>query len=368
MLEVGIAVLGVCGISLFLTLIILIAAATIGNYGECTVRINAGEKELKVNGGQSLLSTLNSEGIFVPSACGGKGSCGLCTLKVSNGAGDYLPTETPWLTAAQMADNIRLACQVKVKNDLEIEIPPEYFLIKQFATIVESIEDVTHDIKQLRLRLQDPQEIEFKAGQFIQMLVPEYELTEEEVYRAYSISSSPAEKNIIELQIRLVPNGICTTYVHKYLKEGDTLTINGPYGDFFLQDSEREIICIAGGSGMAPIKSILFDMRDQGIVNRQITYFFGAVSKRDLFNGEIMVQLEKDLPQFTFIPALSKPAEDDEWDGESGLITEVIARCMKNGKNAEAYLCGSPGMIDATVEMLKANGVTEERIYYDKFA
>lgn len=367
MQEILLAIGVVTLISLSLTVMILLVDATVGNYGQCKVDINDGDREIVVEGGQSLLSTLNSEGIFIPSACGGKGSCGLCTLKVHEGAGEVLLTETPWLTDEQIKDHVRLSCQVKVKKDMKIEIPPEFFLIKQYSTTVESIKDLTHDIKELRLKLNDPKEIEFKAGQFAQILTPIYEKSEEEVYRAYSISSSPAEKNIIELQIRLVPDGICTTYVHKYLKEGDELTVNGPYGDFMLQDSDREIVFIAGGSGMAPIKSMLMDMQLKNNP-RKATYFFGAVTKKDLFHVETMEQFEKDLNDFTFIPGLSGPEESDNWKGETGLITEVIDRRLPKADNHEAYLCGSPGMIDACVEVLKKKGMPEELIFYDKFA
>lgn len=367
MSEVLIAIACVCGISIFLTLLILLVDATIGNYGECEVSINQGDKTLKVRGGQSLLNTLNSEGIFIPSACGGKGSCGLCKLKVEQGVTDYLPTELPWISEEEKKENIRLSCQIKVKNNLQITIPEEYFLVKEFQTVVDSIRDLTHDIKELRLRLKDPDTIEFKAGQFIQIKVPVYELTEEEVYRAYSIASQPSQKNIIELMIRLVPNGICTTYVHNYLKEGDELILNGPYGEFHLQDTEREIVCIAGGSGMAPIKSILNDMKEKQIT-RRTRYFFGAVASRDLFEVEAMKQLENELADFKFIPALSKPQPEDNWDGETGLITDVLDKHLDSGENVEAYLCGSPGMIDACIQVLTGKGVPEELIFYDKFA
>jgi Na+-transporting NADH:ubiquinone oxidoreductase subunit F len=365
--EVLLAIGIISLISLSLTVMILIVDATIGNYGECKIDINNGEKELVIEGGSSLLSSLNSEGIFIPSACGGKGSCGLCTLKVLEGGGDILPTETPWLDEEQIKDNVRLSCQVKVKQDIKIEIPAEFFLIKQFTTKVESIKDLTHDIKEVRLRLDDPPELEFKAGQFVQILTPVYEESSEEVYRAYSVSSAPHEKGIIEMQIRLVPNGICTTYVHNYLKEGDEMVVNGPYGDFYLQDTDREIVFVAGGSGMAPIKSILMDMKKNNN-KRKATYFFGAVTKKDLFHVDTMKQFEKDLADFEFVPGLSGPEESDNWDGETGLITEVIDRKLKNGENHEAYLCGSPGMIDACVEVLKKKGIPEDLIFYDKFA
>lgn len=367
MTEVITAVLVCSAVSAVLAALILIAAATIGNYGECEIDINDGAKKLKVEGGQSLLATLNAEGIFIPSACGGKGSCGLCKIKVSEGAGDPLPTELAWLNSDELKDSVRLACQVKVRNRLRIRMPEEYFQVKQFHTRVESIVDLTHDIKEVTLKLETPHAFEFRAGQFMQIMVPRYELSKEEVYRAYSLSSSPDDHQHMEFQIRLVPNGICTTFVHKYLKVGDPLSVNGPYGDFYLRDSDSDIILIAGGSGMAPIKSILMDMKLKGI-KRKTRYFFGAVARRDLFHLDTMLRFEQELHDFKFIPALSSPADDDRWDGETGLITEVLCRHLEENTSAEAYLCGSPGMINACIKVLHTKGLTDDTIFYDKFA
>lgn len=356
----------VSGISLFLALLMVIADATIGNYGDVTITVN-GDKELTVKGGQPLLKALNGEGIFIPSACGGRGSCGLCKVKVVEGGGAYLPTELPWISEEERKQNIRLSCQFKVKSDVAIQIPEELFNVRQFTARVDTLHDLTHDIKEVRLALIDPPSISMTAGQFIQFQVPEYELTDEPVYRAYSMASAPSDISHIELEIRLVPNGICTTYVHKYLREGDEVLLNGPYGDFFLRDSDRDVICIAGGSGMAPIKSILLDMAEKGSV-RKTRYFFGARSLKDLFLVDEMRELERKMPSFTFIPALSDPAPEDDWKGDVGLITDIVAGYVKDGSGSEAYLCGSPGMIDACVKVLTAAGVPEERIYYDKFA
>ena len=360
------AVAVICAINTALAILLLIAEALIVDTGECRITIN-GEKELTVNGGRSLLATLKDEKIFIPSACGGRGSCGLCKVAVREGAGPLLPTETPWLTPEERKAGIRLSCQVKVRRDLSIKIPDELFSVRQYSTKVEDITDLTHDIKQVTLKLLDPPEIAFKAGQFIQIEVPPYALTDEPVYRAYSISSDPAEKDRIELEIRYVPNGICTTYVHKRLKAGDTVTLNGPYGEFGLSDSDSEIICIAGGSGMAPIKSVLLEMA-RAANPRRCRYFFGARSGRDLFLADLMRSLEKKLPNFSFIPALSSPQPEDRWDGETGMVTEVVGRHVKDASRAEAYLCGSPLMIDACVKLLREKGMPEDKIFYDKFA
>lgn len=361
-----ISVAVISAISLFLALLMVIADATIGNYGEVKITVN-GDKELEVKGGQPLLKALNGEGVFIPSACGGRGSCGLCKVKVTEGGGQFLPTELPWLSEEEKKNNVRLSCQFKVKTDIAIEIPEELFNVKQFTGKIESIRDLTHDIKEVRIALIDPPTIDMTAGQFIQFQVPEYELTDEPVYRAYSMASIPSDTTHIELEIRLVPNGICTTYVHQYLKEGDEVTLNGPYGDFYLRKTERPIIGIAGGSGMAPLKSIFLDMAENGST-RKAQYFFGARSKRDLFLLDEMKELEKKMPGFSFIPALSEPAEEDDWKGKVGLITDVVRDFAEDAAEAEAYLCGSPGMIDACIKVLTELGIPEERIYYDKFA
>lgn len=362
LIGVGVA----CAITTFLAVLMAIADATIGNYGQVKIVIN-GEKEFVVNGGGTLLNTLKDQKIFIPSACGGRGSCGLCKLTVLEGAGSVLPTELPWLNAEERRKNVRLSCQVKVKRDLRIEVPEELFSVREFRTRVTAIRDLTHDIKEVRLQLIDPPEMDYRAGQFVQIEVPEYELTDEPVYRAYSMSSEPFSRNEIEMEIRYVPQGICTTYVHQQLKEGDTMTVNGPYGDFRLQNSQRDIVCIAGGSGMAPIKSILLDMKRRGI-RRKVDYFFGAKSLRDLFLLDDMKALERELPGFRFVPALSEPAAEDRWDGETGLITQVVDRHVQDAADKEAYLCGSPLMIDACIAVLKKKGMPDDRIFYDKFA
>jgi Na+-transporting NADH:ubiquinone oxidoreductase subunit F len=370
MFPIGAFLIGVgtaTAIAAVLAILMAVADATIGNYGQVKVSINGGAKELEVEGGRSLLSTLGAEGIFIPSACGGRGSCGLCKLAVKSGAGEYAPTELPWITDADRAAGIHLSCQVKVKRDMGILVPEELFSIREYKTRVVSIRDLTYDIKELTLSLEDGQELDFRAGKYIQFVVPTYELTSEPVYRAYSIASPPSEKNTIELEVRLVPNGICTTYVFQHLAVGDEVTVNGPYGDFFLRDSDRDIIFVAGGSGMAPIKAMLLDMVERGIRRRAI-YFFGARSARDLFLVEEMRELEGRLPDFRFVPALSNPAPEDRWQGETGLITEVLNRHFQRLDHHEAYLCGSPGMIDASIKVLRSKGLPEELIFYDKFA
>ncbi|MCX8057983.1 MAG: 2Fe-2S iron-sulfur cluster binding domain-containing protein [Spirochaetes bacterium] len=351
-----------------LTLIIIIIDSTVGNYGIKKIIIN-NKKTLEVEGGKSLLASLTSNNIFIPSACGGKGACGLCKIKLLSPKNTtILPTEVPWLSKDEINQNIRLSCQFKVKEDLEIFIPEEFFNIKKFEVEVVEIFDLTYDIKGLKLKLLNPDKIEFKAGQFIQIEVPPYELSENTVYRAYSISSEPYEYNNIELMIRYVKNGICTTYIHKYLKVGDKLTINGPYGEFYLRETDSDIVFIAGGSGMAPIKSIILDMIRKNITHRKSLFIFGARTTKDLFLIEYFKEIEKKLPNFTFIPIVSEPKPEEDWKGETGLVTDAVKKYIKDTSNLEAYLCGSPGMIDACVKLLTSMGLDINKIYYDKFA
>jgi Na+-transporting NADH:ubiquinone oxidoreductase subunit F len=335
------------------------------NYGQCKITIN-NEKEITVAGGKSLLSVLGSEKIFIPSACGGKGTCGLCKLKVVEGGGALLPTEEPYLDKTERQSNVRLSCQVKVRNDLWIEIPPELFAIREYSCKCTEIIDLTYDTKQFRFELTEPDRIDFTPGQYLQLLTPVYEKSSEEIYRAYSISSDPADKKSIEFIIRLVPGGICTTYCFEYLKVGDEVKLNGPYGQFRLTDTDAPIVFIAGGSGMAPIKCMLHYMKNTGNKRRAV-YYFGANKVKELFCLELMHQFESELADFRFVPAVAAPEPDESWNGKIGLITQAVREDLKNAPEYEAYLCGSPGMIDAAIKVLKEMGMGESKIFYDKF-
>jgi len=276
------------------------------------------------------------------------------------------PTEAALITTEEAAEDIRLSCQVKVRGDVRLEIPPELLAVNEYVAVVEAITDLTYDIKRLRFRLKDPERIEFVPGQYIQLFTPRYH-GNEEVYRAYSIASDPADKTAIDLIVRLVPNGICTTWCFEYLKVGDEVKFNGPYGEFHLSDTDAEILFIAGGSGMAPIECLLHHMRNLAST-RRATYFFGGNNPRDMFMAAEMRQFEAELADFTYRPAVSRPQPGDGWDGEVGLVTEVLDRHVAGPSAAEAYLCGSPGMIDAAIKVLESKGITAERTFYDKFA
>lgn len=365
MLELLLSVLIMGSIGAALATVLVIAEKRISNYGTCKLNVND-KKELEVEGGKPLLTALREQKIFIPSACGGRGTCGVCKLRVTEGAGPILPTETPFMTREELAQDVRLSCQVKIRRDLRIVIPDELFAIQEFTTVCAGITDLTYDMKMFRFELKDPPEISFTAGQFVQLLCPRYKGSSEEVYRAYSVASDPENRNVIELIIRRVPNGICTTWCFDFLKEGDLVNINGPYGEFRLSGTQAPMVFVAGGSGMAPFVSILHHMRNSGS-RRKADYFFGGNTVNDLCLQDTMAQFERQVEGFTFIPVVSNPA-DSKWAGETGLVTEAVRRSYTDLSGHEGYLCGSPGMIDASIKVFKELGMKEDSIFYDKFA
>lgn len=363
--EIIITTLAVSGITAVFALLLTIADRTIGDYGEVQLLIN-GEKEYTVRGGDTLLSTLIQEKIFIPSACGGKGTCGYCKVTVHDGGGPVLATETPFLTKEEIETDVRLSCQCKVKENIKIEIPEELFNVKEYAIVLEEMEDMTDTIKRLRFRLPEGEEINFKPGQFVQLMAPIYD-GNEEVYRAYSIASSAADKNHIELFIGYVPGGIVTTYVHQHLKVGDTVKVNGPYGDFYYQeDNDREMILVAVGTGIAPIISILNHMKENDI-RRKAIFYFGAKTPDDLFMLDYFKDLEERLYDFKFVPTLSRITEEHNWTGDKGRVNNALDTYLMDCENKEAYLCGNPPMIKSVITSLKSKGLAEELIYFDEF-
>jgi len=349
-----------------LTAVIVIAKMIFSNYGDCTITIND-KRELTVKGGLSLLSSLAEKDIFIPSACGGRGSCGTCKCKVTTGGGPLLPTEKPFLDAKELAGDIRLSCQVKVKESISINIPEEIFNVRKFKATIAEIVDYTHDIKGITFELLEPNNIDFKAGQYVQLMTPKYAKQKQSVSRAYSISSKPSLKNQFQLIIRRVPEGICTTWVHDHLKVGDKVNLTGPYGDFFIRDTKADIIYVAGGSGKAPIKSMLEDLKEKG-TDRRMAYFFGAVTKKDLYLTDYMEEFKQVFDDFDYYPVLSNPTEEEKWEGRKGFVMPFFSEYIKDPKNTEAYLCGSPRMLDSVCKELVKMGVPEDNIYFDSFA
>ena len=346
--------------TLCIGILIIFLDRVISQYGECTIRIND-DKEFQAQGGKNLLRTLFENGYFIPSACGAKGTCGYCRVKVDEGGGDALPTEELILSSREIREGYRLACQLKVRNDLNIHIPPEYLEIKEYEAEIDFAELVTTDIRKLGLRVLTEDEISFKPGQYVQIKL---EVDGETEYRAYSIASHPHDQKSIELNVKLIPEGLGSGYLHR-VGEHDQVQFSGPYGDFYLQtDTSRPIICVAGGVGLAPIKSIIL-FWDSMQTDRPISFFYGARTLKDLYDHEVFIEIAARKNNFHYFPALSE--KDPGWDGERGFVHLVMEHYLKDESNAEAYLCGPPIMIDAVTEVLKDKGVPEERILYDKF-
>lgn len=341
--------------------LLALAGYLLGGGSDRKIIIND-KKEIPVKGDETLLNALSNEKIFIPSACGGKATCGHCKVIVEEGGGELLATELSFMSNDELSKNVRLACQCKIKEDIKILIPEELLSVQEYKTEVTEVTPLTHDIKLVKFQLIDPPTIDFKPGQYAQLEVPGLE-----IQRAYSIASNPDDKTYVELIIRQVPQGKATTFVHKALEVGDKIRLLGPFGHFYLDEhSDRDIVCIAGGSGKAPIRSILFYLKNHGM-DRKVKYFFGARTKKDLYYTEEFQALSKEFPNFQYYPALSEPLPEDEWTGDVGLITDVVDKYCKNLEEDEAYLCGSPGMIDACFRVLAKNGMPTDRIYCDKF-
>jgi len=353
------------GLSGALALLLVLAQSILNNYGECKININ-GKRDLTVKGGNNLLASLSDKAVFLPSACGGRGSCGACKCKVFSGGGPLLPTEKPFLSQAEIAAGVRLSCQIKVKTDIAIEIPESVYNIRKYSATISEIIDYTYDIKGITFMLEQGDSIDFKAGQYVQLLTEPYGKVRQRVSRAYSVSSKPEDRDRIQLIIRLVPEGICTTWVHTQLKVGDKVSFTGPYGDFFMRDTAADIIFVAGGSGKAPIKSMLEHLQLVG-TSRKMTYFFGARTLRDLYLTQEMKAFEQVFPDFRYEPVLSQPQPTDEWHGKTGYVMPYFKEVLRDPQNTEAYLCGSPGMIDAVTKALLELGLSKDKIYFDSF-
>lgn len=392
-----------------LVAILLFARKKLVPEGKVKITINH-EKMVEHECGCSLLQALGDEKVYMPSACGGGGTCGTCKGKVLSGGGTILPTELPHINKKMQDDHFRLFCQVKVKNDLDIEIPPEVFGVKKWQCEVVSNHNVATFIKELVLKLPDNQTLEFRSGGYIQIDVPKCTVhysdfdvdaeyrpdwermqmfslimkNPEPAVRAYSMANHPAENNMVMLNVRIatppfdrkkgqfkkVNPGICSSYVYS-LKPGDKVTVSGPYGEFFVQDTDNEMMFIGGGAGMAPMRSHIFDLFKTKHTKRKTTFWYGGRSLRELFYMDDFKQIEHDNPNFSFHVALSDPLPDDRWDGCVGFIHQAIFdNYLKNHPNPEDieyYICGPPMMLQAILKMLDNLGVPEDKIHYDNF-
>ena len=399
---VGLFILIVLG----LVLAILVAKHFMVNSGDVTIGINGDpEKAIKVPAGDKLLTALASQGIFVPSACGGGGACGQCRCKVTKGGGDVLPTELGHLTKREVREGWRLACQVGVRQDMEIELPASVFGVKKWTCTVISNNNVATFIKELRLQIPEGEEVPFRAGGYIQIEAEPHEVkyrdfdipekylgdwdkfklrdlvskVDTHILRAYSMASYPEEKGLIMLNVRIatpplrdltLPPGQMSSYIWS-LKPGDKVTISGPFGEFFAKETDAEMVFIGGGAGMAPMRSHIFDQLKRIKTNRKISFWYGARSLKEMFYQDEFDQLAKEHPNFTWHIALSDAQPEDNWTGYTGFIHNVLyENYLKNHKapeDCEFYMCGPPMMTKSTIDMLHSIGVEDENILLDNF-
>jgi len=397
------------GIILFLIIVILVAKAKLIPSGEVVVNIN-GKKDFTVKPGNTLLTTLSNNKILMPSACGGGGTCGMCKAQVLEGGGEILPTETGFFTRKEIANHWRLSCQVKVKQDMEIQIPEEIFGIKKWECEVVSNHNVATFIKEFVVKLPEGENLNFRSGGYIQIDIPKGEVNfkdfdieeefrdewdkfkmwdlkmknPEDTFRAYSMANHPAEGNIVMLNVRIatppfdrkkggfmnVNPGVGSSFIFNQ-KPGDKVMISGPFGEFFIKDTDREMMFIGGGAGMAPMRSHIFDQFLTKRTKRKTSFWYGARSKREIFYEDHFRKIEKEFPNFEFHIALSEPKEEDNWDGYVGFIHQVIydnyLRTHEEPEEIEYYLCGPPMMNAAVNKMLDELGVPKEMIAFDDF-
>ena len=396
------------GLVLMLVLILNFAESKLLPQGDVTIEINGdSEKNIKTRPGSTLLSVLAGQSVFLPSACGGGGTCAMCECQVMEGGGEILPTETGHISRSKAKENWRLACQVKIKDNMKIQVPDEIFSIQKWEATVESNNNVATFIKELVLNLPEGENLKFQAGGYIQIDIPEYHNlsfsdfeieneyhpdwdqykiwdlianNDEPVFRAYSMANHPAEGNRVMLNVRIAtpppalwseaPPGLASSYIFN-LKPGDKVTISGPYGEFFIKDTEREMVYIGGGAGMAPMRSHLFHLFHTLKTGRKVSFWYGARSVREMFYDEHFKEIEKKFPNFSYNVALSEPMEEDNWSGHTGFIHQVLYdEYLENHEDPteiEYYMCGPPPMINACDGMLDSLGVDKEMIAYDSF-
>ncbi len=405
MVTIVMGVVMFCFVVLSLVGVLLVAKWKLVSSGDVKILINEDEsKALVTPSGGTLLATLAQHRIFVPSACGGKGTCGVCKVAVQEGGGSLLPTEEAHISKREAREDIRLSCQVKVKADLKITIPPEIFDVRKWECTVRSNHNVATFIKELVLVLPEGESVPFRAGGYIQIECPPHtakysdflveeqyrdawdrsnlwrfeSVVDETVTRAYSMANYPEEHGIIMLNVRITPPppgtdfppGIMSSYIFN-LKPGDKVTISGPYGEFFAKDTEREMCFIGGGAGMAPMRSHIFDQFRRLKTKRKATFWYGARSLREMFYVEDFDSIAAENENFTWYTALSEPQPEDNWNGLTGFIHQVLfdeyLSSHPEPEEIEYYLCGPPMMLDACRKMLASLGVPDEMIMYDDF-
>ncbi|MDJ0992284.1 MAG: NADH:ubiquinone reductase (Na(+)-transporting) subunit F [Dinoroseobacter sp.] len=404
MATFGLGILLFTLIVLGLVTVIMAARSKLVSTGNVNITIN-GEKTIAVPAGGKLLQTLAEAKLFVPSACGGGGTCAQCRVRIHSGGGSILPTEESHITKREASCGDRLSCQVAVKQDMDIEVPEEVFGVKKWECTVRSNDNVATFIKELVLELPEGEDVNFRAGGYIQIEAPAHHVdykdfdVEEEyredwdkfnlwkyssdlsepIERAYSMANYPKEKGIIMLNVRVatpppgsdgIPPGKMSSYIFN-LKPGDKVTISGPFGEFFARDTKKEMIFIGGGAGMAPMRSHLFDQLNRIDTDRKISFWYGARSKREMFYVEDFDGLAKEHPNFEWHVALSDALPEDEWEGHTGFIHNVLyenyLKDHPNPEDCEYYMCGPPIMNQSVINMLLELGVDREDIMLDDF-
>jgi Na+-transporting NADH:ubiquinone oxidoreductase subunit F len=339
---------------------LLVAERLLVSHAPSSVTVN-GQKTIPVESGENLLTALNRHKLYVPSACGGKATCGLCKIKVEGGAGSLLPVESIFMTREERAAGMRLACQIKVTGDVRVRLSEAMLAASEYRARVLKVERLSHDTLFIRFRAEDGG-FSFKPGQYLQLLVPGTDQ-----FRAYSIASPPSLCPEVELIVRYIPGGLCTGWLHKTLLVGDELTFTGPFGDFYLhEDDSQDLVALGRSTGMAPLRSIIMHLAERNMP-RAVTFFFGARSVRDLYLVDYYRELERRFPNFRFIPSLSKPRPEDNWTGEVGYPAQILRRHVPDCSNRTAVLCGPPVMIDQALTVLPQLGFLPEHIYCDRF-
>ena len=328
--------------------------------------INA-EAPLEVALGATLLEACAAHGIYPPSACGGRGLCGRCAVQVVSGAlSAPTPAEEKKILPEDRAKGMRLACQTRIQGDIEIQLSPGVLAVRRHTGKLVGKTLLTPDIAHLRIAVDAQPPFSFRAGQYIHLECAPAPLPAKPVLRAYSMATSPSDPRHIELMVRHVPNGLCSTWIHQNLQPEQPIAFRGPFGNFHLSGTDAPVVGIAGSSGMAPLRAIFQNMLRKDI-QRPARFFFGARTRQDLFMLEEWAAFEQQAPWFRFIPVLSDEPADSPWNGERGLVTDAVARHLPDLTGREAYLCGSPGMIDAALAILIARGMPPASIFYDKF-
>jgi Na+-transporting NADH:ubiquinone oxidoreductase subunit F len=405
--TIGLGVLMFTVVILMLVAVLMYAKSKLVASGDVTIVINDDpDKALVTAGGGTLLGTLSANKIFIPSACGGKGTCAMCKVDITEGGGSMLPTEEPHISRGEAREGCRLSCQVKVKEDMKIQVPAEIFSIRKWTCKVRSNENVATFIKDLVLELPPGEAVPFRAGGYIQIEAPphvakyeDFEIegefredwdkfnmwryvskVEEPVSRAYSMANYPEEVGLIRLNVRIAsppprapegtPPGKMSSYIFS-LKPGDEVVISGPYGEFFARDTKNEMCFIGGGAGMAPMRSHIFDQFKRIHTDRKVSFWYGARSYREAFYVEDFDEIQEKNPNFTWHLALSEPMPEDNWTGLTGFIHQVLHdEYLKNHpapEEIEYYLCGPPMMNTACFKMLDDLGVEPENILFDDF-